>query len=183
MTVFYLSLHVCVVTAQDANDLFPWKEATSNDLAQPIELSGDVVEYNRGSGQANAWGNVVIQWGDDELRADMINFNTVTEDVYASGNVTVKRMGGTWHGTEARYNIRTGAGSVPGMFATAGPFIIDASQSEKIDGKYVFKDATVTTCAMPPGHKHYCLKARKATMLPRHYLLLQGAVLQIGSVP
>lgn len=150
-----------------------------------IEASADLLEYDRRSGWIHARGNAIVKRGTEQLSADIIRFNENTQQAFASGNVILSRGEEEWKGPEARYNFLTGKGEILGHFvARAGPFIVDGENPKHLEGnEFRVVNARVTTCSLDHDHWHYHMTAKNVTLVPKHYLLLEGMTLYVNRVP
>ncbi|MFC1462481.1 LPS-assembly protein LptD [Verrucomicrobiota bacterium] len=155
--------------------------------AGPIDAQANKLIYDRNTGRLEAWGNVVIKVGEDELRADYMRGNTVTKMLYAVGNVILRQSGKEMRGRRLRYNMADRTGVWEGLEGDMDPFqIIEADKIErKYHGQqalYIAHGAQVTTCNKR-DHHHYRVAARKAELVPDHHMKVRGAVWYFGPVP
>jgi len=155
--------------------------------AAPIDAKANKLIYDRNTGRLEAWGNVVIKVGSDELRADYMRGNTVTKTLYAVGNVILRQDGKEMRGRRLRYNMADRTGVWEGLEGSMEPFqIIEAKEiKRKYHGQqtvYIATDAQVTTCNKK-HHHHYRVAAKRAELVPDHHLKVRGATWYFGRVP
>lgn len=149
----------------------------------PIEVRGERIEYDRDSGWITARDNVVITRGGEELRADHVQLNTLTEKATAVGNVTLKRDGEVWHFDRLDHDFGNKTFEVSGIAGQADPFRVEADRIEKTETVYILHRARVTTCALDASHRHYYVRAKEIRLLPGCYMKAWNAVWYFGRVP
>lgn len=160
--------------------------ATNAPASDQIDIDAQTLDYDRKTGWAVASGNVVVRKGPQELRADRVRVNTVTEDVVAEGNVVLRAAPGEkpWTGTTIQYNFRTRESSAMDLSGASEPFHIYAKDSRRLaDGSYVAHNANVSTCTNAPGSQHYHMQLRDVELTTEDRLKGEHAVLYFGPVP
>ena len=153
----------------------------------PIDARANKLIYDRETGRLEAWGNVIVKVGEDELRADYMRGNTITKMLYAVGNVMLRQSGREMRGRSLRYNMADRTGVWEGLEGDMEPFhVIKTRRTErKYHGQqvlYVVHDGEVTTCNKEHGH-HYRVGVHRAELVPGHHLKVRGAVWYFGPVP
>jgi len=150
-----------------------------------IEVDADRLDYNRATGWVEARGHVVIQKGDQELRADHVRLNRNTEDFYASGNVRLKRAGEVWEGENLRGNLRTETWKIDTLTGNSDPFrVIEVEEAEKgRNGTFILHRPVVTTCTNAFQNCHFHVRAREIEVVSGEYMKARGAVWYFGAVP
>lgn len=154
----------------------------------PIETTADSVDYDKKSGWVTAVGKVLIKRGDQELRADFVKVNSITEDAEARGNVVLTQAGGTWKGSSLKYNFKTRRGNVPDLMGNVKPFTIqsgptDIQPDSKGENEYVLRNAKITTCSNSLDDCHYHMRARTVSVVPGDHLEAKGVVVYMGFMP
>ncbi len=155
--------------------------APAADLLSRVDLQADRIEY-RGQDLVLT-DHVVIGYQGAVLRADYAQVNTVTEDAYAKGGVTLTRPDGTvWQGDELVYNLRTGAADFGSFTLTAPPFYVYSEHAERTEPQVVrLRRVTVTPCEGDAPEIR--MTARRATVTDERYVRARHAVFFLGKVP
>ena len=163
-----------------AADLMP----TAREREQPIDIEADSFSAER-EGWVAAAGGVRIRQGDTQVTADRVRVNKQTGEIVAEGNVVLIRRGQAATRTERLvYNYKTGRGLTPEIDLQVGPLRILARDAvREADETYSLQETIVTTCTNAPGHQHYHLRGRSATMRPNEYVALSGATPCFMGVP
>lgn len=151
-------------------------------------------------------GDVDIHYQNLRLRADHVEYNSVTSEARARGRVRFDSESQTLEGTEARFNLRTGHGTFTAargtiravrlsnrnVLVSQNPFTFEAQEVERLDARtYVIRRAWVTVCRPDhPTWKFYTSRAtvnieRKASLRSANFRLLGVPVLYLpyASVP
>ena len=150
---------------------------------EPVDVQADRMEYEGQGNYLIGIGNVVVRQGGQELRADYVQVNTETHDVFARGNITLQRADGSlWRGQQLTFNFKTGVGDFGEFLFTQGPFRIRGKSSESLGKNHIrVRGVTVTTC--DDEHREYVIRATSAEIIDQHYLWLYNPVLFVGRVP
>lgn len=113
----------------------------------PIDISGDKLEYLADQKLMVGQGNVEIREDGMLLKADYISVQTESRDVHAKGNVFFQSDRETWQGDEFRYNLRTKRGDFGAFKAYYDPFHLTATDSRRLgEDHYELKGVIITTC-------------------------------------
>lgn len=112
-------------------------------------LTADAMTTLSANEVMEATGNVVLQRGDDYLKADYARYYAATKWVYLRGNVRAKLGGDEMSAAEAEFDLRSRIGWLKqGRIFMEGPHMYFAG--ERIDKHwgdvYSFKEAKVTAC-------------------------------------
>lgn len=151
---------------------------------EQIQTRAESMSYNREKGIIEARGNVIVIKGDQELRADYVIINAVTEEADAYGNVVIKRGVEVWRGERLHYNFKMGAGDADTMSYNADPFKVSAVKVERLPGSaYIMNQVKMTTCENGFNHAHFMVKAKEITLIPGESIKGKHAVFYLGSVP
>lgn len=149
-----------------------------------IQTRADSMIYKKEKGIIEARGNVLIKKGPQELRADFIIINTVTEEADAYGNVVMKRGTEVWRGARLHYNFKLGVGDSDAMSYSAAPFRLKAGKVERMDGNmYRAKSAKVTTCVNGFDHAHFKVRAKEIVLQPGESMKGKHTVFFLGPIP
>ena len=159
--------------------------AQEDDPAFTIKAKDDrgFVEIDTRTGISTVTNGVIITYSNVVLTADSATANSITGDILADGNVTIRTKGALWTGNRILYNFKTEQ-MESGKFKTGqAPFFLageDLHASRTNDG-YTSTNAVVTTddCADPA----YKIQARSMTIVPGKYFVAHEATVRIGDVP
>lgn len=167
-----------------ASDLLRGRDTTGSDtnrVAQ-TEVNAEVMESD--ATWIRATGNVIIRRGTDELRADYVKFNRITQDAEARGNVVLKRAGQVLRAPEVKYNFRTREMDVEKFMAEMDPYRVMAERIRRVDANHILMyTSTVTTCTNTWPNVHYRLESDELDVVQGESLRAHGAVMFLGPVP
>ena len=123
--------------------------AFSEETDTPWRIKADKLDFNRDTQVYNALGNVIIIREKEEINAHAVEYNMLTNNVEATGNVFVS-MGDDWiKGESANINLEDKTGRIKdaNLFITENNVYVKAENIEKLQGDtYIFNDAWITTC-------------------------------------
>lgn len=114
--------------------------AQAQSLPVGTEITADSLEYLDDRKMMIGTGNVVVQQTGDTLSADYMTLNTVSQDLYARGNVVFRGVDRVWQGAELKYNLKTKEGDFGEFKAYVAPYYISAKESKRVStNKYELK--------------------------------------------
>lgn len=188
LTRFLLIHGVSLVLALSASAQVPFERpAQANAPAtQPtssdIDIAADSLEYLSDRKLIVGSGNVEVRDGDDLLKADYVTVQQETRDIYARGNVMMRRGGTLWQGEELRYNLKTRVGDFGTFNAHVDPFYVQAEDSKRVStNEYLLKGLTLSTCE--GESPDFSLRAREATLVDGTKVRAKGVTVNFGGVP
>lgn len=115
----------------------------------PWTLKSDKLESIDDGVIVEASGGVLLQRGDDYLKADFARYYTATNWIFVRGNVEVRMGRDTLTATEAEFDLNSRTGWLKnGSIFMAGPHMyVSGKQVDKLFGdRYAFKNAKLTLC-------------------------------------
>ena len=155
----------------------------------PTFLQSDRLR-GRNDVQTQLEGNVTVRRGDVLLKADEVEYNQVTDQLKARGQVTINRAGNVYQGPalELQLDAFEGFFTQPSFKLLKNNAHGEAEKVEFIDsGHTVLHKATFTTCARKPGPSwtpDWFFKADKISLdTERNIGLAEGASLRFKDVP
>jgi LPS-assembly protein len=148
-----------------------------------IETKADKLDYDQETGWIEAVGNVHLRKGQDELRAQYVRVNVITEEANAFGNVRLNRAGMIWTGTRLRYNFKTREMEAERSIYDSEPYHVLADKFTRSGALCLLEHAKITTCAHKYPDCHYHIRAREVAVVPGEYLEAKGAVWYFGKMP
>lgn len=137
--------------AQDAPAAATTADAADAEAGLPIGFEADGVSYDSDSGIVTAFGNVVMQRGDQSLRADQITWNRTTGVIEATGEIRMVDADGNQLFTDKiELNDEFKAGAMQNMLLALreGGRLAAASGSRADDGTILLDRAVYTACAI-----------------------------------
>jgi len=147
-----------------------------------IEITADRFEYQGDRNLMIGVGNVRVAQDGEILKADCVTVNRVTQDAYATGNVTFERGGSVWEGEELTYNFATGEGDFGEFSAYMEPFYLTAADSERVAGdRMALESARVTTCK--GDHPAFFARARNIEIFGETKIRARNVVFFLGPIP
>ncbi|MDD2236397.1 MAG: LPS assembly protein LptD [Kiritimatiellae bacterium] len=152
------------------------------DDRQEIEVTADRLEYDAERKLLIGSGNVLVSQGTGSLQADFVTVHTVSEEVYAAGNVMFKDLDRTWQGDELTYNFKTEQGDFGEFNAYVNPLYIRAKDSERVTPElFTIQDVFISSCE---GEKpEFYITAEEASIENERYIRAKNAVFRLGGVP
>ncbi|RPI98039.1 MAG: LPS-assembly protein LptD, partial [Candidatus Aminicenantes bacterium] len=130
-----------------------------------------------------AAGDVEIRYGDFLLFADRVEYDTVTKDVLAEGNVVIQSGGEVIRAERVRYSLESGRGTVEQASGLISPSVLfDAEILERRQADFFsLKKAHVTACTQP--NPRWSFGVSKANLKQGDYIEMWDAVVRVKSVP
>ena len=130
-----------------------------------------------------AAGDVEIRYGDFLLFADRVEYDTVTKDLLAEGNVVVQTGGQVIRAERVRYSLESGRGTVERASGLVSPSVLfEAETLERRQADlFSLKRARVTACTQP--NPRWSFGVSKANLKQDDYIEMWDAVVRVKSVP
>lgn len=130
--------------------------------ALPIHLTADHAEYDSVSGDFHASGNVIVTQGTDKLLTTYATGNMKTGDVWLEQGADVLQPENKMHGKWAHYNFNTKTGEIKEISGTGVKDIYNAPHATIYPDKLVVDEGgTMSRC---PAVKHPpCLSVKAKT--------------------
>lgn len=143
--------------------------------ALPIHLTADHAEYDSVSGDFHASGNVIVTQGTDKLLTTYATGNMKTGDVWLEQGADVLQPENKMHGKWAHYNFNTKTGEIKEISGTGVKDIYNAPHATIYPDKLVVDEGgTMSRC---PAVKHPpCLsvKAKTFEIYPKEKMVAHG---------
>tara|TARA_B100000029_G_scaffold198492_1_gene196672 strand:+ start:119076 stop:121583 length:2508 start_codon:yes stop_codon:yes gene_type:complete len=178
----------------------PIKEIDSSSIAPKLEFRADSISYELTDSTITFLGDVVLNYGTLELKADQVKYDTKLQlltagflpnpkdnkEVFSRGitqGAMLRNEGGTLVGERMQYNLKTGEGLIwegrtkyeEGFF-NGNLIQLNSDSSLKIEG------GTYTTCNNPT-HQHYFLKVDQVKIIPGDKAIVKHAKGYVFGVP
>lgn len=148
-----------------------------------LDVQADNLQFEQEVNTVTATGNVVLRKGAQSLKADVITYNTVTEQAFARGNVVFTNEDQIWEGDQLSYNFLTGEGSFPDLKVVSGPFTVNAARVERLSPVQTrLEDVVVTTCP-DPVDPEFSITSGKVDVFEEEIYLMRNAVFRLHGVP
>jgi lipopolysaccharide assembly outer membrane protein LptD (OstA) len=130
-----------------------------------------------------AAGDVEIRYREISLYADRVEFDIGTKDVLAEGNVVAQSGGQVIRGERVLFNLETGRGKVEKASGIVPPSILFEADSLERKGadSYGLKGGRVTACTQPNPRWSFSLS--RGNLRSEDHLEMWDAVLRVKSVP
>jgi len=148
-----------------------------------LDVQADNLKFEAEENVVTASGNVTLRKGSQSLKADVITYNTVTEQAHARGNVVFTDTDQIWKGEALHYNFLTGEGSFPDLLVEAGPFTVNAGSVERLGPVQTrLTDVVVTTCP-DPVDPEFSVTSKVVDVYEEDVYLMRNAVFRLHGVP
>ncbi len=142
-------------------------------------VKADVLESQLpDSSVVRASGNVLIQYGERWLRADIAEGNVATGEVKAEGNLLFGSEFGKMSAESIEYSFGTGIGRLRKARAEGSGILFRGSEIAVEKEKYIVLNAAATTCSLEKPH--FLLGATQITVVPGDVAIAKKAYFQIG---
>ena len=153
---------------------------TAAAYAQPYELEATVLEYE--AGILNASGGVTGRFDTAEVRADELQGNTETGDLYLQGNVFFKDEDLVWFGDEFTYNYLSKMGELKPINLKMNDRILRAENMLQIGSNtYQIGHMKLTGCRWETPLYH--LYAREASLQANELVEASHLWVKWGDIP
>ena len=130
-------------------------------------IEGDTLE-NTLDRKLKASGNAVLKKGGKTIKADLIEYDQVSDELYAIGNIHIKGNGGSLTGSSIELSIKENTGSIPNATFSSTLNKSNSSFNNKLrgsakmlflegEGKKRLQNASITTCEA--GQDDWFIKA------------------------
>jgi LPS-assembly protein len=175
-TVFLIFLVSWLLAPGFASGKTPaFKLPKSSMTADSVDISANLLEYDKSQNVYTAKGDVDLQEGTRRLTADEVIYSIETADVTATGNVTFQDGEDVIRCERLNVNLETKTGTIEKgtIYIKQNNFTIIGEQIDKVgDKQYKVKGGQFTTCDMPqPDWK---FSARDVDMTVGGYAKTQG---------
>lgn len=174
----------CALRSESAFAAGDLKMYNEDDRELTWSLNADRMVASAGGDVLEAYGNVVIQRGDDFLKADYARYYSSTSWVFLLGNVTARMNGDNLKAQEAEFNLTSRTGwLINGELFMAGPHTYFSGEhiTKHWGDVYSFKKAKVTTC--DGENPAWSFTADSAVVELDGYAQLWGAAFQVKNAP
>lgn len=161
---------VCVCTQRNLLQGFDLQEIDTQKY--PIEAFGDYLEYRTKANQVVIKGNGFVNYRDMKIRADTIQANTNSEDLFAQGNVDFWKEYDQTRGDFLAYNMKTGKGWMRDASIIRNRNFFRAREVYVSPAYSLAKDVMQTTCEHYE-HPHYRIQSEKIEIVPGHQMALE----------
>lgn len=149
----------------------------------PAEVRILARNQERAGERVFATGDVEVHYGEFLLFADRVEYDLGTKDVLAEGNVVVQSGGEVIRAERVRCNLETGRGTIERASGLVAPSVLFEAETleRKQAGLYSLKKARVTACTQPNPRWSFSLS--KANLKEGDSIEMWDAVVRIKSVP
>ncbi|MCP4160176.1 MAG: LPS-assembly protein LptD [Deltaproteobacteria bacterium] len=145
----------------------------------------EVISQDISGGEYVLDGNIIISDGEVTIKADFVRFNSVTQKIFARGNISLETKGkDKIEGTSIDYDMKKKIGTIYNgmLFIKNKHFYIRGKKIQKIDeDTYEIDDVSVTSCDDEvPDWK---ITARKLSVTIEGYGYLTHSMFWVKKVP
>jgi len=150
--------------------------------SMPIYCKADHLEYDKGKGMIEGWGNVEIEYADARISADYIHVNIGSEELQARGNISFFSRTGKIEGDSIVYNMKSKSGIAENASTYILPLYYRGKKIKKIsEQEFNIENGICTTCDLKKPH--YRLQASRLNIYPQERIVALNVGLYIGSIP
>lgn len=182
ITVFALAVSMALVSKLGAqNSLL--STVTSN-----INVEGLETTFDPDTGIATATGNAHIKYGDTEITATRVDYNSNTGDVMAKGDVTVWKQGITYKGENLMYNVKTNeltGNSVRSGVAHGSGTLFYNTEKFETETKFIDRIDGGTTFFTTHDYENpnYRIKCKEMTIYPDNRIIMKNITVYVNDTP
>ncbi|PCJ17894.1 MAG: hypothetical protein COB02_12570 [Candidatus Cloacimonadota bacterium] len=148
-------------------------------FSQKLHFSASYQEYNQKLGLIVLKDQASIVGADFQIEADNLQYNLVTGDTYARGNVKLFKEEDVVRADSLKYNIRTQEGSMEDFKTITLNTFISGQSAIMLPQKMKLSGAHATTC--DHMHHHYHITAKEMILIPNKKLFLKKASFYLGN--
>lgn len=152
----------------------------------PLQVEADSLAYDRDRDVLTAVGNVVVRYGEVEVRAERIDVERLTSVVHAVGEVRVDTPEGVLFADQARIDLEQEVGELKGaaLRSRKQQFSLWGSEIEKCVGqRYRIVNGRFTTCTCEEGRQSWTIAARQLDVTVDGYGKARAATFNVLDVP
>ena len=159
------------------------KSAPKPAPAAPPEVRILAKSQERAGERVYALGDVEIHYGELLLFADKVEYDLGTKDVLAEGNVVVQSNGEVIRAERIHYNLDSGRATIDRASGLVEPSLLFEAKTlgRKQSDLYAMTNARFTACAQP--NPRWSFDLSRANLKKGDYVQMWDAVLRIKSVP
>lgn len=187
------------IIQQDTSKRDTSKKASPNNsgLDQKVEYRADSVRFSKNKSIIYMYGNARVNYGDFELDADYIRYDSQNKLIFASGRTDPKTnryvgkpifksgTDGSAIADSLYYNSETTKAKVYGVFSEQeGGFFSGGQSKKQIDDELHIKNVMYSTCNLP--HPHFGILITKGIATEKQiisgpmYMVFEGVPTPIG---
>lgn len=149
---------------------------------EPVQLTGDSIEYKADEAKFEASGNVVLRQNNAVLFADKLEFYREKKEAHATGNIILESEQGTVWADKAFYNFDEKKGEFTNARIMADPFYGRAASITKVrDNYYVLSNGWLSTSDY--DDPEYRIKSRKIEIYPGSKAVARSSTMYLGGLP
>ena len=137
-----------------------------------VEVYGDYLEYRTKAAQVVTKGNAFIIYKDLKIRADTIQANTKSEDIFAQGKVDFWKTYDQTTGDLLVYNMRTGKGWMRDATVRRNRNFFRAKDVYVSPAYSKAQEVIQSTCD-DEEHPHYRIAAKSIEIVPGHTMTME----------
>lgn len=158
------------------------EELKNKELAIPIIVNGDKVQYDYAQKMVSGTGNVSITYKEIRLTCDAIVVNVEKKEGVAEGNVTLYQEGNTFSADTVVYDFAAKKGELLNGAMKMPPWYGKAEIIKKTGEKlYKLNHSYVTTCDLEKPH--YRIEAKTIKVYLDEKVTIWNAFFFIGNIP
>ena len=179
-----LSLLMLVAAGSAAAQILPTGGAAGEE--DPTRIDADRVSYDRDVDVVIASGNVVIQRGDMELRADEVRLNRKTNEASARGHVHLTHPEGSLDGEQIDLDLDDEVGTLTEahVYSKVHRYTLAGDLIEKKEGQnYRVENGRFTTCQCGDRRPDWSISGEELDVHVGGYGWLTGGRFNILDVP
>ncbi|MCJ8347454.1 hypothetical protein MJH12_18085, partial [bacterium] len=147
--------------------------------SEKLYFSASYQEYNQKLGLIVLKDQASIVGAEFQIEADNLQYNLVTGDTYARGNVKLFKEEDVVRAESLKFNVRTQEGSMENFKTITLNTFISGDSAVMLPQKMKLSGAHATTC--DHTHHHYHITAKEMILIPNKKLFLKGASFYLGN--
>lgn len=152
-----------------------------------LEFESEYANYSEGTGRISLSTGVVIRQISENdrvlktIKAEKLEINTSASDIIFNSEFSMEDSSGLVKAGKGVYNYKTSAGEIENGTFYIEKFIFKGRTIRVEEKKYVYKKATITTCAEEEPHYH--ISAYRISLVPGKRFLAYNTFFYLGKVP
>ena len=156
--------------------------------AKDFDLEADDWEFDRETSVMTAEGAVKFKSKGVDMTCDVMTYDTLTDDIYAAGNVRIEYDGNVYNVPEIRYNLETKEGLIqraedPLRYFFPPTWSVLSDSTKVLDQNTIQLDkVTITTCD-PDNEPNFFARAETAMVYDRELIIAKKVTWFLEDVP
>jgi LPS-assembly protein len=155
---------------------------TLSAFATEVDIATENLKYTGADGKIIARDDVVLNWKDKKIYADMVELDIKTKTMNAYGNVKFEDSENIIRANTVSYDYNDETGDIDEAFAYSSSVFMRCESMEKIDkDRFTLHNVKLSVCDLDKPHTY--LKAKRGELIVDKSITVHKATLYVGKMP